>query len=102
MSTKEEVTLYITAEKWNSSREFEIHINTYDLHKINDGTSRITVPLSEVTVEIEVPDVSVKQLQAEEIKQLRAQIQKEMADSFVRVTAIEEKIQSLMAIEVQE
>ena len=101
MSTtkKQEVTLYVSAEKWCSNR-FEIEINTYDPSRHADNNkNRIVIPLSQVTVEIEVPDISEKQLQAEEIKQLQASIDKEKADSYVRIKAIEERIQSLMAIE---
>ena len=100
MSTKkQEVTLYVTAAKWNCESKFDVRVDTYDLDKINDGKHQVTVPLSQVTVEIEIPDVSEKQIQAEEIKQLQAAIDKEKADSYVRVKAIEERIQSLMAIE---
>lgn len=103
MKTKtQNVTMYIYAEKWDYDAEFEIKVACFDLstsgHKL-DG--RVIIPLSQVTIEIEVPDVDEKQLQAEEIRQLQERIKQEKIDSHVRVTAIEEKIQSLMAIEVQ-
>lgn len=97
---KQEVELYICATKMEWEAEFSIEVNTYDRANLDTG-SQVIIPLSQVTIEIEVPDVNEKQLQAEEIRRLQERIKKEKIDSHVRVTAIEEKIQSLMAIEVQ-
>ncbi len=93
---KKEVKLYVTAHKWLG--EYEVEVSTHDRHKYK-SPGEVIIPLSEVTVEIDVPDVEKEQLMTEEIKQLQEQIQKERADSYVRITAIEEKIQSLMSIE---
>jgi len=97
---KQEVTLYVCATKFKWQAAFKVDINTYDRSVLDAGEMTI-IPLSEVTVEIEIPDVNGKQLQAEEIKKLQAAIRKEQADSYVRVTAIEERIQSLMALECE-
>jgi hypothetical protein len=94
------VTLYIAAHKHSyHGSKFEIIVDTCDRSKWTHDTSSTTVPLSEVEVEVPIPKVSEKQLLNEEVKQLQAVIQKEKADSHVRITAIEEKIQSLLCIE---
>ena len=94
------VTLYIAAHKYSyGSKKFEIVVDTCDRSKWTHDTSSITIPLSEVEVEVPIPKITEKQLMLEEVKQLQAVIQKEKADSYVRVTAFEEKIQSLLCIE---
>ncbi len=102
MSEKKKVTLYVTAIKQSYQKEFTIEVNSYDRASICQGvTTAVCIPLSVVEIEIEIPAIDGKQLQAEEVKQLQASIQKEKADSYIRVTAIEEKIQSLLCIENQ-
>lgn len=91
-----ECKLHIYASKWTGSDVYEIEVSSY-LPKTEDY--KIIVPLSEATVEIEVPVYSDKQLLEEEVKSLRAALIKEKADSHVRIIAIEEKIQSLLCIE---
>jgi hypothetical protein len=94
------VTLYIAATKYShASSKFEVVVDTCDRSKWTHESAQIVVPLSEVEVEVPIPEVSEKQLLGEEVRQLQAKIQKEKADSHVRVTAIEEKIQSLLCIE---
>ena len=90
------VKLYVQAVKWDWDDEFKIQVNSF--HPVSSDNC-IFVDLSEVEIEIEVPLVNEKQLQMEEIKHLQSIIEKEKADSYVRVTAIEEKIQSLLSLE---
>lgn len=91
-----ECKLHIYAGKWTGTDVYEIEVSS-NLPRSEDY--RIIVPLSVVTVEVEVPVYSDKQLMAEEVKSLEAALIKEKADSHVRVVAIEEKIQSLLCIE---
>jgi len=100
MTDKKKVKLYVTAVKLGYENEFKIEVNSFDKSTF-DNHGGIAIPLSVVEVEIEIPTISGEQLQAEEVKPLQAAIKKEMADSHVRVVAIEEKIQSLMCIENQ-
>jgi len=95
METKE-VKLYISASKFNFESEFKIQVSSYAPTSCKTITC---IPLSEVTVEVEIPNVDVKQLQLAEVKQLQETIKTERANSFARITAIEEKIQSLLCIE---
>ena len=90
------VKLYVQAEKWINQQDFEINVSTYPRSSCEHYT---VIDISEVTVDVPVPAIDEKQLTQEEVKQLQAVIQKEKADSFVRVTAIEEKIQSLLSLE---
>ena len=96
---KRKVNLYIAAIKGSYDSEFKIEVSTYDRSSWTHNTDTVTVPLSTVEIEVPMPHVTEKQLMNEEVKQLQAQIQKEKADSHVRVVAIEEKIQSLLCIE---
>ena len=93
---KRKVKLYIQAEKWNHSNNFEIKVNTF---KSQTSEHYVIVDLSEVEIDIEIPSVDDKQLTLEEVKQLKAMIVKEKAQSYARVTSIEEKIQSLLSLE---
>lgn len=95
MKTKE-VKLYVQAVKWMSQDEFKVEVSTY---KRESCEYFVIVDLPEVTVDIEIPDVDAKQLDTEHIKQLEIQMQEEKDDSYVRVKAIEEKIQSLRVLE---
>ena len=93
------VKLYIQAEKWSSDVAFKIKASTY---KRQTDQWNVIVDLSEVEVEIEVPVFTEKQLILAEVEQIKVQMEKEKADFFIRVTAIEEKIQSLLCIEHKE
>jgi len=95
MKTKE-VKLYVQAVKYNWEKEFVIDVRDY---KTESSREQVVVHLSEVTVEVQIPDVDVKHLQLEEVKQLQETIKTERANSYARITAIEEKIQSLLCIE---
>ena len=95
MKTKE-VKLYVQAVKYYWQEEFVIDVRDY---KTESSHEQVVVHLSEVTVEVQIPDVDVKHLQLEEVKQLRETIKTERANSYARITAIEEKIQSLLCIE---
>ena len=90
------VKLYVQAVKWNHSKEFSVDVSCYNRTSCEHYT---VIDISEVTVDVPVPAIDEKQLTQEEVKQLQAVIQKEKADSFVRITAIEEKIQSLLSLE---
>jgi len=100
MSDKKKVKLYVTAFKSRYQSEFSIVVDSFDRSEF-ENIFDTAIPLSVVEIEVEIPTISGEQLQAEEVKQLQAAIQKEMADSHVRVTAIKEKIQSLLCIENQ-
>jgi len=95
METKE-VKLYVQAKKWIFESEFSIDVTT---NKFITDNSGIVIDLSEITVDVQIPTVDHKQLQLEEVKQLQEIIKTERADSYARITAIEEKIQSLLCIE---
>jgi hypothetical protein len=95
MKTKE-VKLYVQAVKWQSSTKWEIEIASVPFSSCD---FRTVVQLSEVTVEVQIPDIDEKQLTLEEVKQLEQAITQEKNESYVRVKAIEEKIQSLLALD---
>ena len=100
METKE-VKLYVMAIKRTYDIEFEILVSTYDskIHEMSNGAGSVVIPLSEVTIEVPIPDIDPKQLNAEHIKQLEIQMKEEKNASYIRIKAIEEKIQSLLCIE---
>ena len=95
MKTKE-VKLYVQAVKWSSSRVFKIEVSA---HQQKTCDYMVVVDLSEVLVEVPMPSVDNKQLTLAEVEQLRGKIKTERANSYARITAIEEKIQSLLCIE---
>lgn len=95
METKE-VKLYVQAVKYSWKDNFEIDISTM---KRSTDTATTAIQLSEVTVEIEIPNIYQNHLNLSHVEQLREAIKTEHADSYARITAIEEKIQSLLCIE---
>jgi len=95
METKE-VKLYVQAIKWIYKKEFDIEVNTY---RRGSCESYVIVDLSEVLIDVQIPTVNQKTLQLAEVEQLHEVIKTERANSYARITAIEEKIQSLLCIE---
>jgi hypothetical protein len=95
METKE-VKLYVQAAKWAWERDFKINVSTYQKTAEVD---RVVIDLSEVLIDVPVPTVNQKTLQLAEVEQLQEAIKTEHANSYARITAIEEKIQSLLCIE---
>lgn len=92
--------LFVHAEKADYEDEFRIEIRTYDFTPhVSRGTTSIL--LSEVEIEVPIPNYTQEQFNTVHVDKLRADLQKEKADSYLRVTAIEEKIQSLLSIEHQ-
>ena len=77
--------------------DYEILVSSVDRTTWNSDDFYIV--LSEVEVEVPVPTIDAQQLNLLEVNQLKASIQREHAQSHVRITAIEEKIQSLLCIE---
>ena len=95
METKE-VKLYVMAAK----HSFEINFHTViSTSKWATDEQTTVLLLSEVTVDVEIPDIDEKRLTLEEVKQLENKIKEEKDASYIRITAIEEKIQSLLCIE---
>ena len=95
METKE-VKLYVQAIKYSWQDDFEINIST--MKRLTDAAT-VAIDLSEVTVEVPVPIIDQKQLRLAHVEQLKEIIKTERANSYARITAIEEKIQSLLCIE---
>jgi hypothetical protein len=95
METKE-VKLYVQAVKWSWERDFKINVSTYQK---TTEVDRVVIDLSEVLIDVPVPTVDHKQLTLAEVEKLKETIKTERADSYARITAIEEKIQSLLCIE---
>ena len=98
--TKEEtkdVTIYVFARKWNNC-EWEMDCSTHILESCGYYT---ILQLYKVVKHISMPVLDIKTLTLAEIEHLRDEITKERAESQLRLNAIEEKIQSLLAIEVQ-
>jgi hypothetical protein len=98
METKE-VKLYVMAIKQDYDIEFEILVSTYapKIHEMSGNG--IVIPLSEVTIEVPLPDIDRKKLNAEHVKALEIQMKEEKNASYIRIKSIEEKIQSLLCIE---
>jgi hypothetical protein len=98
METKE-VKLYVQAHKYTWDDEFKIVVSTA---KPLPDAATVVIQLSEVMIDVQIPTVNLKTLQLAEVEQLRETIKTERANSYARITAIEEKIQSLLCIEQRE
>jgi hypothetical protein len=95
METKE-VKLYVQANKYSWEDDFQIIVST--VKRLSDAAT-VVIQLSEVLIDVPVPTVNQKTLQLAEVEQLQEAIKTEHANSYARITAIEEKIQSLLCIE---
>jgi len=88
--------LFIQAEKYSWEDKFSIGINTYERKSDN---SEIAITLDKVTVNVEVPELDEKMLTLAQIEQTQEQIKAEKAASYLRVTKMEDHINSLMCLE---
>ena len=95
---KKTVTLYVHAKKFNWDNVWDYDIHTFV--RTTDTTQMFEL-LKEINLEIEVPVIDQKSMSLQEIEQLRDQIKKVDAEAQMQKNAIEERIQSLLAIEAQ-
>jgi len=93
-----QVTLYIQAKKRSYGHEFEIEVDTMEFES-DQYTTYVT--LDTQTVNVEIPEFDEKVLVLAEVEQLKAAIKSKKAAHYLEVTAIEEKINSLMCLENQ-
>jgi hypothetical protein len=98
METKE-VKLYVQAVKYTWEDDFKILVLT---SLPTPDAATVSVQLSEITVEVPIPTIDKKQFKLAHVEQLQKTIKLERANSYARITAIEEKIQSLLCIEQRE
>ena len=66
--------------------------------RLSDAAT-VVIQLSEVLIDVPIPTVNQKTLQLAEVEQLSNLVRLEKANNHARITAIEEKIQSLLCIE---
>lgn len=95
MKTKQ-VELFIQARKYNWQESFEITIND---HERESSQSAIFITLGKKIVNIELPTLDEKILTLAHVEQIRDQIAAEKAASYLRVTRMEDQINSLMYLE---
>jgi len=92
----QQVTLYISAQKYTWDNEFKISI---DIFKCGSSDSCVIVQLDTQEVEIPVPEIDEKALTLVQIEHLKASIKKEKVDSHMRILGIEDAISKLQCIE---
>ena len=95
---KKNITLYIQATKFEWEKVWNYDIQTF-VRKTD--TNQMFELLKEINLEIDVPVIDQKSMSLQEIEQLRDQIKKVDAEAQMQKNAIEERIQSLLAIEAQ-
>jgi hypothetical protein len=95
METKE-VKLYVQANKYSWEDDFQIIVST--VKRLSDAAT-VVIQLSEVLIDVPIPTVNQKTLQLAEVEQLSNLVRLEKSNNYARITAIEEKIQSLLCIE---
>lgn len=94
---KKPVTIFTYGEKYSWDNVFSVqHCVGF---KPETSTDRIIVLLSEQEVELEMPDGIDSDFSKYEVEELEKMRDKIKADTVVSVKAIEDKIQSLLAIE---
>ena len=99
----QQVELFIQATKYCWEEEFNIEVNTVE-HKTETNSARPTtyVTLDKKTVSVTTPEIDEKMLTLAYVEQIRQQIKAEKAASYLRVTQMEDQINSLMCIENKE
>jgi len=91
-----EVKLYIQAKKHSWQEEFEIEVNAIEL---DTDSSTIYLTLDTKVVHVGVPQIDEKTLTLAHIEQIHDQIKCEKANHYLRVTRMEDTINSLMCLE---
>lgn len=91
-----QVELFIQAEKRNHQDNFEIKVHRFN-HKTDEYGVHIT--LDKVIVNVEIPEFDEKTLTLAHIEQIQGQIKAEKATHYLRVTNMEDQINSLMCLE---
>jgi HSP20 family molecular chaperone IbpA len=91
-----QVELFIQAEKNSWQDNFEIKVNRYN-HETDNSTVYVT--LDKVIVNIEVPEIDENTLTLAHIEQIQGQIKAEKAAHYLRVTSMEDQINSMMCLE---
>jgi len=91
------VKLYIQAEKSHWTNGWELREPSTFEFKSDTLTTYVTI--SQVYVDVDTPELNVKELTLVEVEQLKEQYKKEQADSQMRLNEIDEKIQKLLCIE---
>jgi len=92
---KRKVTLYIHASKYVNS-DYEICVSTYKQKSCEYFT---VIDIATVDVEINIPTINKNELIQANIEQLKNRIEKERADSFLRVQAVKDEIQKMLCLE---
>lgn len=92
------IQLYIQAVKYKWEKEFTVRVESFQRTQDNQQS---VISLDELEFEIDVPEFDAKTLMLKEVEHLESQLKEEKQASFERITQLEERIQSLMCIEVQ-
>lgn len=95
---KKTVTLYIQAVKSFYNDEFKIEINTYQ-RKSDPTMGTVVIDVDSEQIEVGCPDLKQSDFTEKHVEQLREIKQKHEAEHFIKIKAIDEEIQSLLAIE---
>lgn len=91
-----QVELFIQAEKNSWQDNFEIKVNRYN-HETDNSTVYVT--LDRVIVNVKIPELDEKMLTLAQIEQIQGQIKAEKAAHYLRVTNMEDQINSMMCLE---
>lgn len=89
--------LYCYYYKWNWDTEYVFGVS--NSYAPQNSDNRIVIPLCEREVDIDLPEVDNKTLTLAEVERLQQQIQKEQAESHKRIVDLQDRINSLLAIE---
>ncbi len=96
---KTKVILYIQAVKWVcdfGDNAFNISVTSY---KRESDENHIVIDIDEQEVEIDVPEVSQKDLTIAHIEQLKGIKVKFQAEAHMKIKSIDEQIENLLSIE---
>jgi len=94
-TVKKEVTLYVSAHKNPWNKKFILDIHTFKQESMNGG---IHINFNEVTVEIDVPDITgidFNEIEIDEIEKIKS---KYLAEVEIKTRSLDEQIQNLKAL----
>lgn len=93
--------LYIQAVKAMYQEEFKVQVSTFK--RTSDSiTGQVVIDIDEDSVDVHCPDFTQQDFTLNHVEQLRAMRRKMIADNEVMLMAIDEQINSLLAIENKE
>jgi len=89
------VKLYIQAEKFSFESEFRTCVNAF---KMESRESNVVIDIGEVEVDVDIPELSQKELTLAHVEQLKGIKKSIQAECNAKIVSIDNHIANLLAL----